>query len=235
MAFSGHRATQRGGRLIRQPYSAHPELAPDLDHQPGDGRVNMDVLVAVDMVERQPGRAERFELGANFRRKLPARRGREVEAKPGAHHVRVKLAVRSDERGNLRCRQDRRPVRQHQMQSDAERRQPFRARNGVGGRRLADHQARDRQNTVAMGLLDGLVDGDVPAEIVGADDKAFHASSAPRRSAIHTRLVRHPASFERAAPRSPQNLTRNHLRHSGRPEGPNPEPMNTGLSGVPAA
>jgi hypothetical protein len=57
------------------------------------------------------------------------------------------------------------------MQADAELGQPAGARHCIGGSRAADHQARGRQNAVKMGLFDGLVDGRVEPEIVGADNQ----------------------------------------------------------------
>jgi len=70
------------------------------------------------------------------------------------------------------------------MQPDAELGKPLRARHRVHRSRRADHQARDGQDAIAMRPLDGLVDRDVAAEIVGTKNKAFgraHLSSSSRR------------------------------------------------------
>jgi hypothetical protein len=48
----------------------------------------------------------------------------------------------------------------------------MRARHGIYHGGAADHQARDRQNAVLVGLFDGFVDGRVEPEIVRADDQA---------------------------------------------------------------
>ena len=58
------------------------------------------------------------------------------------------------------------------MQADPQVRQTTGTGYGVGNGRSADHQARGRQNAVAMGPFDSFVDGRVEPEIVSADDKA---------------------------------------------------------------
>ena len=60
------------------------------------------------------------------------------------------------------------------MQSDAQRRKALRARHRIGGRRARDHQARARQNPVPVRRLYGLVDGNIEAEIIGANDQPLH-------------------------------------------------------------
>jgi hypothetical protein len=156
----------------------------DLDDKPRDRRVQMHVLVTVDMVERQLGRGKGRELRTDFRRELTPRRGRKVEAETGAHHVRVKPAVRTDQRRHLGRRQYRRAIREHQMQPDAEPWQPPRARDCIGGSRFTDHQAGDGENAVPVRFFDCLVDGDIAAEIIGANDQlslAEQQKSPPRR------------------------------------------------------
>jgi len=49
----------------------------------------------------------------------------------------------------------------------------------VGRRRRPDHQAGAGQDAVAMRPLDGLVDGNITAEIVGADDQAAGGQPQP--------------------------------------------------------
>jgi len=172
-SLAGERQPQRRDRLGRQPHRAHPVIAADLDDEPGDGRVQVNVLVPVDMVEREPRRAERFELRADFGGELAPRGGRKIKAEPGAHHVRVERAVSPDERRNLARRQDWRAIGQHQMQADAQRGKPLGPRHRVRGRRRADHQARHGQDAVAVGFLDRLIDRHIAPEIIGANDEAL--------------------------------------------------------------
>jgi len=119
--FVGHRETQRRDRLDRQPYCAQPIIAADLDDEPGDGRMQMDMLVPVHVIEHEAGGAEGLELGANLGGELPPGGRGEIKAEAGAHHVRIKRAVGADQRRHLRRRQQRYAVRQHQMQADTER------------------------------------------------------------------------------------------------------------------
>ena len=118
------------------------------------------------------GRAKRLELRADLARELTPNSRQKEKPKAGARHVSVEPAVAPHEAADFGARQSRRAVDQDQMQADPQVRQPARARHGVGRRRGRDHQAGGRQNAVPVRLLDGLVDGGVEAEIVGADDQA---------------------------------------------------------------
>jgi len=174
-------ATQWRDRLERQARRAHPVIPADLDDESCDRRVQMDVLVAVDVVEPETGGAERLELRADFRGQFAARGGRKIKAKSGAHHVGVEGAIRANEGGHFARRQQRHAVRQHQMQPDAQFGQSLGALHRIRRGGGADHQARDGQHAVAMRLFDRLVHGDIAAEIVGADDKALFALSSRRK------------------------------------------------------
>jgi hypothetical protein len=82
-------------------------------------------------------------------------------------------------------RRQRRPaLDQHEVQPDAEVRQPPRPLDRVGGRGRGCHEARGRQNAVAVRRLDGFVDLGGEAEVVGGDDQAFDGlvSTLRRRS-----------------------------------------------------
>jgi hypothetical protein len=57
------------------------------------------------------------------------------------------------------------------MEADAKLRQPMGAGHRIGRRVPPDHQARGRQDPVAMRFFDGLVDGRVEPEIVRTDDQ----------------------------------------------------------------
>src|SRR5690242_6289744 len=55
-----------GARLARHAHGPRAERAADPEDQPGDGWVQVYVVVRVDVVERQPGRVERLELRADL-------------------------------------------------------------------------------------------------------------------------------------------------------------------------
>ena len=105
-------------RLGRYSHRAQPVIAADLDDQSGDGRVQMNVLVRVDMVEHEAGGAERLELRADLGGKPAARAGTEEKAQPGAQRVVVEPAIAANEPVQLVRRQYRAAVDQHQMQPD---------------------------------------------------------------------------------------------------------------------
>src|SRR5438270_13148314 len=52
-ALAGTGAAQRPDGFRGEPHGLHAVIAPDLDDQPGDGRVNLHVLVGIYVVQRQ--------------------------------------------------------------------------------------------------------------------------------------------------------------------------------------
>ena len=133
--------------------------------------MQLDVLVPVDMVELEAGRAKRLELRANLPRRLTPDVREEEAPQPGPNDVAVELAVTADEPRDCARRRYRAPVDEDEMKSDAQVGQAAGTRYGVGRGRRPDHQARGRQYAAPMRLLDRLVDGDVEPEIVGADNE----------------------------------------------------------------
>ena len=151
------------------------------DHLPGDDRMQMEMLVGVDVVERQPGRAKRLELRFDLGCELPPDARAEAMSSPTRAMSARNRPCASTRSGTLSRRQRRPALDQHEMQPDAQARQPPRPRDrvGRGGRRR--HQARGRQNAVAMRLLDGLVDLGREAEIVGVTIRRLMLGSTLRR------------------------------------------------------
>ena len=58
---------ENGPWLHGQPHGVHAEAAPNGDDFAQYNRVQMEVLVHVDMIERKPAAAIGFELCSNFR------------------------------------------------------------------------------------------------------------------------------------------------------------------------
>ena len=88
-----------------------------------------------------------------------------VRRPQGAGHVGAEMSVRIDQIRNLRCRQNRHPFHQHQMEADTQGRQPPGAGHRIGRGRAGHHKAGGGQNPVAMGALDRFIDFDSGAEI----------------------------------------------------------------------
>ncbi len=108
----------------------------------GDARMKVHVLMGVDVVERQAGCAEGFELRPDLGRELTANPRKHEKSDTGAGHISVELAVVADELLDLDLRQNGMPVDQVQVQADAEFGQSTGAGHRIGSRRAADHQAR---------------------------------------------------------------------------------------------
>jgi hypothetical protein len=93
---------ERAGRkrLARQPHRAQAEIAADTqDHLQNQG-VQVEVLVSVRMIKREPCGSEPLELGANLRRQLRPRGRQHHEAHGACEHPVVEPAVAADEIGN---------------------------------------------------------------------------------------------------------------------------------------
>ena len=103
-------AAQCRDRLRGNPHRPHAVVAADCDHQRGDARMQMQVLVGVDMIERQAGRAEGLELGADFCRQLAANLRQKEEPHAGAGHVAVESTVGADQGRNRGGRRHRASV-----------------------------------------------------------------------------------------------------------------------------
>src|SRR6266702_2054931 len=131
-----------------------------------DHRMDVKVMVPVDVVEREAGGAEGIELRPHLGGELTARRRRKEEAEPLGKRIGAKAPVAADEGRNALRRQHWSAVDESEMQPDPEPLQVAGARDGVGGARLGDHQAGTGQDAVAMAAFHRLVDGKVAPEII---------------------------------------------------------------------
>jgi hypothetical protein len=144
---------------------------PNLDDQSCDARVEVHVFVGVDVVERQTGCAERFELRADLARKLAADVREDKKSDPGSGHVAVEFTLLADELRDLELGQNWMTVDQVQVEADTKFGHTTSAGHRIGCCRAPDHQTRGRQDPVAMSLFDGLVDRRVEPKIVSANDQ----------------------------------------------------------------
>ena len=137
-----------------------------------DGRMQMQVQMAVDVVERQAGGAEFFKLRVDFRAELFAQVVFEKIAHADADRVIAEFTLRVDEAGNFFRRQGGIAAEQSQMQANAE---PWifpRQSDGFVAGGFIHHQAGGGQNAFAVRADDGFIDGMRQAEIVRVDDEA---------------------------------------------------------------
>jgi len=171
VALLGESPAQHRDRLRRDPYCLHTVVAADLDDQPADNRMEMHVLVGVHVIERQIGCAESFELRPDLANELTADAWEDGKSKAGASHVAIELAIIADELRDLHLGQHWMSLGQVQVQADTKLGQSVGAGYRIGRSRASDHQARGRQDAIAVCLFDGLVDRRVEPEIVGADDQ----------------------------------------------------------------
>jgi len=64
----------------------------------------MHVLVGINMIERQTGRAKSCELRSDFRFELVTNSRKQEKSDPGASHVPVEFCIPANESGNLDIR-----------------------------------------------------------------------------------------------------------------------------------
>src|SRR6266700_1678035 len=105
--------------------------------------MQMEVMMAVEVIEAEPGPTKRRYLGADLGLRLRARSAAEEDAHALPNRISRKEAVGADQIRNLLGRQCGPAVHQHEMETDAEPRQAVRALDGVfrRGRGLATHDS----------------------------------------------------------------------------------------------
>ena len=111
-------AAQRRDRLVAAAASPAGRTPGRSRRQPRDCRMQVDVLVPVDVVERRPVAAKRRELRADFSRELAPGSGPKEKSNAGPHLVVEKPPVPSEQRGHRRRRRAGLAVDQHEMQAD---------------------------------------------------------------------------------------------------------------------
>ena len=138
--------------------------------------MQVEVMVGIDVVQRQTGCPKGRELRVDFRRKLPAHLGAQDDVKPQHELVRAQLTPCVDKVRYPLPRQHRPAIDEHEVQADPERRQTARTFNGVVDRRAVYHQACRRQDAARMCELDRRVDLWRDAEIIGCDDQRLQCA-----------------------------------------------------------
>src|SRR6185312_849845 len=161
----------RVSRLEGKAHRLDAEFGRELDEDALHDRVKMEVVMRVDMVERQAGAAEGVELRANLGGGLAPRLTIAEDADAGCHGILGELAAAIDESRDLAGRKDGGAVDQHEMEADAEPRQTLGARHRIRRRGARHHEARRSEDAAGMARLDRLVHRLVEAEIIRRDDE----------------------------------------------------------------
>ena len=144
-----------------------PWARADLDDQRGDGGMQMEMLVGVDMVERQAGGGERRRTAPRSRlRAGGARLGRKNIAAPARAMSLRKLPSRRPDRAPARAGRTGLPSTSTRCRPTRSDGMAARARHRIGGGRARHHQAGGGENAVPMRALDRVIDFDGGAEIV---------------------------------------------------------------------
>jgi hypothetical protein len=138
--------------------------------------MDVEMMVGIDVVERQTGCPKGRELRLDFRRKLRSHLGAQDDVKPEPEHVRAQLTPCVDKVRYSLPRQHRPAIDEHEVQADPERRQTARTFNGVVDRCAVYHQACRRQDAARMCELDRRVDLWRDAEIIGRDDQRLQCA-----------------------------------------------------------
>ncbi len=113
-------AAQDLARLAGHPDRAHPIAPADAQHRARDQRVDVEMLVGVDVIEGQAGRPVGLELRFDLGGELAPRGGPAGEIEPELGHVGAQQAIRPGEIGKRGGRQGRPRLDQHEMQPDPE-------------------------------------------------------------------------------------------------------------------
>ncbi len=165
-----HGRSDRLRGLCGQSDGTEAEATSNSNNHGGDGGMKMNVFVRVDVIERQSCRSEGGKLGGYFLFQLPPYPWQKEETKPGCDHIAGEAATGIDKIGDRFRRQNGCAFDQSQVQPDPERRQGAGALHSVGNSAFTHHQARACEDTVAMRGLDGLIYGDVEAEIISREN-----------------------------------------------------------------
>ncbi len=158
--------------------------------------MQMHVVVGVHVIQGKSCLLKRLKLGTDLGLKLPPDSGPEEEVESGSYKMRGEFALCIHEVRQLRGRQYRFPLHQHQMEAHPQRRQVSRPLYGVLGGARTYHQTRCSQDAALVCFDDGLVYWDGKAEIIPGDDDSPHG----------------PVSFDTSRP---SRVTRNSVpRHT---------------------
>ncbi len=144
-------------------------------------RVHVEMLVTVDVVERQARLPKTSELRLYFIDGLAAQRRREEERNAETHRIIGEASVGTDKARDSIRRKDWMTLNQGQMQPDAKRRQGAGTPHRILPSWRPYHEAGRRENSAPGSLLDGLIYGHRQSEVVGRHDERLHSDPLSQR------------------------------------------------------
>jgi hypothetical protein len=165
-----------GHALARKPDARHFVLDGKVDENIGEQRMNVEVQMAVDVVEIADELEVTLDLRAQFVGHRGTHRAIEVVAQTRSYGIVGELARRVHCRAESRSTEHAATEADDSMQTNVER--GIVARQFGGGRRcgLGDHQARATNDAVAMRTDDAGVHLGRETEVIGVDDKALQSA-----------------------------------------------------------
>jgi hypothetical protein len=146
-----------------------------------DGRVHVEMEMAIHMIHGQPGFAKALKLCGDFGGELHVN---VIAAKKIAHAragwIVREIAIAIDEFRNRFVRKGGGPADEREVQADAETRIFFCEGDGFIGGFAVHHQAGGGEDAALVGFDDGAVDGVGTPEIISVHDEATaHGQLAP--------------------------------------------------------
>lgn len=196
----------RAARLDRHPHRPHAILLADRRDHAEHNRVQLKVLVGVDMVEREPGAAEQIELCGDFAAELAARVAIRHQFECQPDHVAPEAAILVGKLRDLVGAKGTPPFDQNQMEAEAQPRHRSGPPHGISGGGSRDHEAGGGQNARSVSLLDRLIDLRREAEIIRRDDEPVQRRILARPAGRGGLSARCPFGSERSAMRGMINI-----------------------------
>ena len=144
--------------VSREPQALDAKRRGVFHHNAKNGRMQMQMQVAIDMVQRQAGRAEFCKLRVDLRTQWFPQTALKKVAETGGDGFIVELTTSIDQPGDLFRRQGGTSAHQRQMQTHPEFWIFARDRDRFIETRLIHHQTGSGQNAFTMRADDGLID-----------------------------------------------------------------------------
>ena len=167
---------EHGKRLARHAQRAQSVPAACVDHRACNGRVNVKMMVRIDVIERQAGRGESIELRRDFRRELFAHFRAQEDLRAERRHVPAQPSLVVDEIRDGSAGKCRPSIDEREVQPDTQRRKAAGALDRIGDGGPAHHQTGGAQDAAGVRYFDGAIDFGRQAEVVGGDDQRLQCA-----------------------------------------------------------